>query len=121
MRRSLFLAPALLAIGVMAGCTQPRPDSEIVAEVRQDLREGDVPGTIAVEITNGSVALNGSVPTEKAREQAEDIADDVSGVTQVTNNLRVVAGDAPASQPIRPMAPGAIPPAPEMAPVAPAE
>lgn len=119
MRRTLLLGTVLLAAAVLFGCEQRRrTDPEITAEIRQDLRDAAVPGMIAVEVNRGIVALSGTVPTENARGRAEDVAEDVSGVASVTNNLRVATGDAPAGAiPPRPMAPapgaapGGIPPA----------
>ncbi|HXR89686.1 MAG TPA: BON domain-containing protein, partial [Steroidobacteraceae bacterium] len=39
--------------------------------------------------SNGEVTLNGAVDSRQAKRCAEDIADSVSGVRHVQNNLRV--------------------------------
>ena len=44
---------------------------------------------IQVEVTDGEVTLTGNVGSRADRHRAEDIADSVSGVRYVMNNLRV--------------------------------
>ncbi len=44
---------------------------------------------IQVQVTKGEVTLAGAVDGREARRRAEDIAESVSGVTYVMNNLRV--------------------------------
>lgn len=44
---------------------------------------------IEVEVSNSEVVLTGTVDSRYAKRQAEDIAEDVSGVTNVENRLRV--------------------------------
>jgi osmotically-inducible protein OsmY len=44
---------------------------------------------IEVEVTDSEVTLTGSVKNRQSKRLAEDIAEDVSGVTHVQNNLRV--------------------------------
>lgn len=44
---------------------------------------------IEVSIQNGEVTLSGTVDSRFAKRHAEDLADDISGVTHVQNNLRV--------------------------------
>lgn len=46
---------------------------------------------INVATINGAVILSGSAPTEAARERASSMANAVSGVTSVENNLHVKA------------------------------
>lgn len=46
---------------------------------------------IAVAVQDGEVTFSGSVSDRRAKRRAEDIADNVSGVTHVQNNLRVSA------------------------------
>ena len=65
---------------------------------------------IDVDTEKGVVTLTGEVPSETARRQAETIAQSVTGVTRVQNNLRVEAETARAEEP-RPNAPGARTPA----------
>jgi hypothetical protein len=47
---------------------------------------------ITVSVRNGEVTLDGSVETRKMKHRAEDIAESVSGVSDVHNNVRVVKG-----------------------------
>jgi hyperosmotically inducible periplasmic protein len=50
---------------------------------------------IGTEVANGTVTLTGKVPTEAHKELAAEIANNLEGVTTVTNNLVVAAeGDA---------------------------
>lgn len=44
---------------------------------------------VQVHVQNGEVTLTGTVDSREARRRAEDVAEDVSGVTYVMNNLRV--------------------------------
>lgn len=44
---------------------------------------------IEVEVNNGEVTLTGTVESRYAKRMAEDIAEDISGVTHVENRLRV--------------------------------
>lgn len=44
---------------------------------------------ITVSVTSGEVTLDGTVDHRKAKRRAEDLADSVSGVRHVQNNLRV--------------------------------
>jgi len=44
---------------------------------------------IDVEISGNEVTLSGTVPSKQQKRRAEDIAESVSGVTNVQNNLRV--------------------------------
>jgi hypothetical protein len=47
---------------------------------------------ITIEVANAEVTLTGSVDSRNARRRAEDLAERVSGVTHVQNNLRVSSG-----------------------------
>ena len=53
---------------------------------------------IEVEVSNREVTLSGKVMSLEAKRRAEDIADSVSGVTNVQNNLRVSAELGSASE-----------------------
>lgn len=46
---------------------------------------------IEIEVSNNEVTLTGTVDSRNARRRAEDLAERVSGVTHVQNNLRVAA------------------------------
>jgi BON domain/SPW repeat len=71
-----------------------RPDEQILADVcgrMADHARLDA-GDIEVLVANGEVMLQGSVASRFARRLAEDIADSVTGVCDVTNQLRVREG-----------------------------
>ena len=67
--------------------------------VREDLCErlmdaADVDASeISVEVSSGEVTLAGSVPDRRMKREAEDIAEDVMGVKQVHNALRVTPAE----------------------------
>ncbi len=99
-RQVLGIAIAALACGVLAGCQQERRDNAAVtADIRRELAEQQLPNTINVAVTDGVANLSGTVRDEGMRSKAEDVAEDIDGVTRVVNNIRVTAaGDAPAGQ-----------------------
>ena len=49
---------------------------------------------IEVSVSNGEVTLSGTVDSRAVRRRAEDIAEGVSGVTHVQNNMRVQTATA---------------------------
>ena len=66
-------------------------DERIRAEVMQRLADDwyvDA-GDIAVSVENGEVRLTGSVENRPEKRLAEDCADDVAGVRDVVNSLRI--------------------------------
>lgn len=69
-------------------------DGTITASVKSKLiADKYVPaGKVNVDTYEGTVTLNGSVPSYVARSQAEKLAGDTNGVKGVVNNLRVEAG-----------------------------
>ena len=54
---------------------------------------------VDVAVQNGEVTLSGTVDSRYAKRLAEDIAESVSGVTNVQNNLRVHGQEAVATDP----------------------
>jgi osmotically-inducible protein OsmY len=89
-------ASALVLAGVLACGRQEaqRSDAAITTEVETQLAlQEDLAGAqIEASALNGEVTLTGIVPTEEARDHAEDVAEDVSGVSRVDNRLRVSSG-----------------------------
>ena len=66
-------------------------DATITAAVKTKLA-GTSPATLLkvdVDTTNGTVQLNGTVDTDKTRQQATELARQVDGVRRVVNNLKV--------------------------------
>ncbi|MGD9765140.1 MAG: BON domain-containing protein [Candidatus Binatia bacterium] len=83
------------ALAMAAGCNERRPDTQITADVRKELAEEEVPGTIDVSTANAVVTLSGTVPNQEAKDEAEDAAEDVAGVDRVVNNLTTAPAAAP--------------------------
>jgi len=53
---------------------------------------------IDIEVDRDQVQLNGFVASEEARDRAEEIAENINGVTSVANNLEVDRADRSAGQ-----------------------
>lgn len=68
-----------------------RSDERITEEVNERLtRDPDVDATdIEVRVDNGTVTLSGTVDDRQSKRVAEDIANEVWGVTDVQNQIRV--------------------------------
>ena len=73
-----------------------RSDARILEEVQEALsRDGSVDASeIDVSINNGEVTLTGTVASKQQKRDAEDCAEDVSGVTDVHNQLRVMKDES---------------------------
>ncbi len=96
-RWGLVLLVTLLTSGVaLTGKTAGRniDDAVITAEVKTKLATDQAAATltkIVVDTNRGTVALNGNVERAAAKQQAAELAGQVSGVTDVINNLQVQA------------------------------
>jgi hypothetical protein len=68
-----------------------RSDERITEDINERLTDArDVDATeIQVHVSAGEVTLTGTVDHRSARRRAEEIAEEVSGVSYVMNNLRV--------------------------------
>lgn len=68
-----------------------RSDARILEEVNDRLTDDPHvdAGEIQADVKDGEVTLTGTVDGRAARRRAEDVAEAVSGVTYVLNNLRV--------------------------------
>jgi len=67
-----------------------RSDDRIREDVNDRLGEGYLDATeVEVMVTSGEVVLTGTVNSRSDKRRAEDIAENVSGVTNVENRLRV--------------------------------
>src|SRR5688572_4991092 len=59
---------------------------------------------ITVQVSNGEVMLSGTVPSREQKRRAEDVAERISGVKDVTNQLRISreadGHDHPAARPV---------------------
>jgi hyperosmotically inducible periplasmic protein len=94
------LAVFLVILGVLAaGCrsTTGRPigenidDKTILASVKSKLVAEKLSNLskIDVDVTNGTVYLNGAVESAEQKTRAEQLAQSVKGVKSVVNNLQV--------------------------------
>ena len=100
--RSFVLAAVItLSIAVSAGCNTVQPpdqqvkDAQITTEVKGKLASEVRPSSLAninVNTTNGVVSLAGAVESSEVKSKAETVAQSVSGVVRVNNNLQVVPG-----------------------------
>jgi len=92
-RRSWYILAlvALLALGLLAGCTRARNDAQIAGEVQSKINtDANVPTKqITVSSNNGVVTLTGNVGSEMERIVAANDAAQVEGVKTVINNLQV--------------------------------
>jgi osmotically-inducible protein OsmY len=68
-----------------------RSDERITEDLNDRLTEdpGIDASEVQVQVSGGEVTLTGTVDSREARRRAEDIAEAVSGVSYVMNNLRV--------------------------------
>lgn len=68
-----------------------RSEDRIREDVSDKLSDDDIldASDIEIEVSGSDVTLNGEVTSRYAKHRAEDIVEDVSGVTHVQNNLRV--------------------------------
>jgi hypothetical protein len=62
---------------------------------------------VDVSVSGGEVTLSGTVDSRSARRRAEDVAEQVSGVSYVQNNLRVRQATAPGGGAMAPGVPAA--------------
>jgi hypothetical protein len=78
--------------------TQPRgyerSDERLRELACERLTDADLDATdIEVKVSQGTVTLDGSVPTRWMKHAAEDLVDDLGGVKDIQNHLRVRRGD----------------------------
>jgi hypothetical protein len=71
-----------------------RSDDRIRDDINDRLTDHDYldASDIEVEVNGGEVVLTGTVENRRAKRLAEDIAEDVSGVRNVENRIRVMQG-----------------------------
>ena len=91
---SVLLLSACAATETSRSTGQVVDDSAIAAKVKTELlANDDTEGlSIDVEVYRDRVQLNGFVDSEAQKERAEAVADQVSGVNDVENNLIVTDG-----------------------------
>ena len=93
-RVSAFLSAAVLAVATVA-CSQS--DAGITTAVKSKLAADDNVKAYRIDVDTKSrvVTLNGQVDTARARVRAVEIAKTTEGVTDVVDNLTIVAGVTP--------------------------
>ena len=71
-----------------------RPDASILEDVRERLlRRPDLDSSdVEIKVEQGEVFLTGTVPEREMKRGIEEVADEVPGVFDVTNHLRVRHG-----------------------------
>jgi len=88
-----LLIPMLITFAVfLAGCnSQTFSDSTVTATVKSKLvADSETSATkISVETKDGVVMLTGTVPTDKEKTKAEQLARNTEGVKRVTNEIKV--------------------------------
>ncbi len=93
---SCLLSCLLLILAAPTTSAQDEPSDALLSDLlRLELAsDPDVRGgTLQVKVEDGVVTLQGRVRDEKAREKATEIAEDVEGVTEVKNELKLVGED----------------------------
>ncbi|MBO0860530.1 MAG: BON domain-containing protein [Chloracidobacterium sp.] len=100
MKVSFIVIVAALVI-FLTGCeSRTATDATVTTAVKNKLAAEPTTSAarINVDTANGTVTLSGSVPTAAERSEAERIARNTQGVTQVVNNITVEGGGrAPAT------------------------
>jgi osmotically-inducible protein OsmY len=86
-----------------------RPDDRILDEVHQRIATSGVDAEdVEIEVNNGIVTLSGRVPRHFDKRLIEEITEQVFGVEEVQNHLRLARGVEPkASSDVEPGRPGA--------------
>ncbi|HYI94691.1 MAG TPA: BON domain-containing protein [Bryobacteraceae bacterium] len=93
MRPWLATIAFFLLFATFGSAAEPIHDDVLYDQVRRRIaNDRDVGGVnVEVTVTNGVVALNGSVKSEKLKSQTEKVVKKVKGVKDVENKLRVNA------------------------------
>src|ERR1700692_641034 len=83
---------ALLAVGILAGCSQTATKSPDVSDnIRKSLDQaGFKDVTVSQDRDKGVVTLGGQVASEDGKSQAESLAKSVAGAQVVANQIAVV-------------------------------
>src|SRR5215510_10846043 len=95
MKLSLIAITAALIIS-LAGCERrSASDATITTAVKNKLAADPTTSAakINVDTSNGVVTLSGSVPTAAEKSEAERLARNTQGVTQVVNNITAERGE----------------------------
>ena len=106
----LAVVAVLAVLGIAAGCSKAPDDNKIASTIQASLNsDSGLQGKqLAVQSTNGTVTLSGTVDNDAERDAASRYAAAAPGVKQVVNNLQIGGAPAPAETA---QAPAAEPPA----------
>jgi hyperosmotically inducible periplasmic protein len=83
---------ALLAVGILAGCSQTDPKSPDVSDgIRKSLDQAGLKDvTVSQDRDKGVVTLGGQVASEAGKSQAESLAKSLAGAQVVANQIAVI-------------------------------
>ncbi|MBO0724548.1 MAG: BON domain-containing protein [Blastocatellia bacterium] len=93
-----FIAIVVALVISLTGCeSRTATDATVTTAVKNKLAAEPTTSAarINVDTANGVVTLSGAVPTAAEKSEAERIARNTQGVTQVVNNITVESGGAP--------------------------
>jgi hyperosmotically inducible periplasmic protein len=93
---TLITGPALIATAADTSVGQKVDDTAIHSKVKAKLAMERAKNlvTVNVDVKDGVVHLQGSVPTEADKAEAERLARSTDGVKEVTNDLTVASPSA---------------------------
>jgi osmotically-inducible protein OsmY len=76
-----------------------RSDERLKEDISERLMQnGHIdPSEVTVEVQNGKVTLEGTVPERRMKHQIEDLVDDCPGVQDIDNRVRVSRGESGAT------------------------
>jgi osmotically-inducible protein OsmY len=91
MRTSIFLGVIAMAMIAVACNSQAVDDASITAKVKGRLAADSQTSAIKIGVgtSGGEVTLTGTVPTDKEKARAQQIAANEAGVKKVVNNINV--------------------------------
>jgi len=97
MKLSFIAIVAALVISVIGCESRTATDATVTTAVKNRLAADPTTSAarVNVDTANGVVTLSGAVPTAAEKSEAERIARNTQGVTQVVNNVTVEGGGAP--------------------------
>lgn len=85
-------AGALLAAGLLAGCSNQHQAPAVADNVRTSLKQAGINDvSVTQDRDKGVVTLSGNVPTPAAKAQAQQIAQGAAGNQVIANEVAVVA------------------------------
>src|SRR5215475_1116259 len=92
-----FIAIAAALVISLTGCERrSATDTTVTTAVKNKLAADPTTSAVRINVdtSNGVVTLSGAVPTAAEKSEAERIARNTQGVTQVVNNITVERGES---------------------------